>query len=248
MSLAVSSAGPGDGKTVTTANLGVAVALEGRSVLLVDADERQRALSRLAGAQESRGLTDLADPGLPFEDAVFFLKALPTSRTVGLVPAGTKVEDSAAFFRSPEFRTALARVKASADFTLVDTPPLLAVADTAPVAAQCDYLILVVAAGTPLRVLADVRERLDLVGANLLGYVFNRAQPRGGRLGYGAYGYGAYGYGGYGYADGPDADRSNGKAETWPEDGEEVEESGKRSRNPLRALYKRDQQATRDVS
>jgi Mrp family chromosome partitioning ATPase len=83
-------------------------------------------------------------------------------------------------------------VKARADLVVLDSPPILAVADTSAIAGQVDGIVVVVAKGTPLKTLEEVRERLEFVGTPVLGYVFNRADTRAGSYGYG---YG-YGYGG----------------------------------------------------
>ena len=186
----VTSAGPGDGKTVTAANLSIAAMRDGRRVLMVDADERARGLTELAGVPAEPGLTDLADDDL--------LVGLATSQmqlgddSLAVVPAGHRVPDPAGFFRTGQFRRAMTRVKQDADLVVVDSPPLLAVSDTSAIASQADGIIVVVSRGTSLRLLREVRERLEFIGTPALGYVFNRADPRRKRYGYG---YGEYGYG-----------------------------------------------------
>ncbi|GBE22696.1 tyrosine-protein kinase YwqD [bacterium BMS3Bbin01] len=194
----VTSAGPTDGKTVTTLNLGVAAARDGRKVLLVDADERIRGLSRFLGAGPEPGITDLASRDIKFADAV---RSMRISDTVHLpvVPAGSPVDDTAGFFRTPGFRKAMGLIRTHADLILVDSPPLLAVADTSAIASQTDGIVLVVDKGTPIRVLEDARERMAFIGTPLLGYVFNRSDLKGGRYGYKKYRYGRYGSYGYGY-------------------------------------------------
>ena len=194
----VTSAGPTDGKTVTTLNLGVAAARDGRKVLLVHGDERVRGLSRFLGTSPEPGMTDLASRDIDFVDAA---RSMRISDTVHLpvVPAGSPVDDTAGFFRTPGFRRAMGKIRAQADLVLVDSPPILAVADTSAIASQVDGIVLVVDKGTPMKVLEEARERMGFIGTPLLGYVFNRSDLKGGRYGYKKYGYGRYGSYGYGY-------------------------------------------------
>ena len=192
-SILLTSAGPGDGKTTTALNLATAAAKDGRKVLLVDADERVRGLTRLSGVTPAPGLTDLGDEDLPFDGCVSSWRLGPDF-SLPFIPGGSDVTDSAGFFRTLEFRTAMARVKSQADFVLVDSPPLLAVSDTSAIASHVDGIVVVVTRGTPFKQLEDVRQRLSFIGTPLLGYVFNRGTPKSGGYGYAYYGSGsAYG-------------------------------------------------------
>src|SRR5690606_19057217 len=96
--------------------------------------------------------------------------------TVGLASVGAAAA-TAAYFRSPAFVTALRRLRGTADLVLIDSPPLLAVADAAEIAQHVDGVLLVCGPDTPRQVLAEVRRRLDLVRAPLLGYVLTRSAP-----------------------------------------------------------------------
>ncbi len=185
-SVLVTSAGPGDGKTVTALNMAAAAARDGGRVVLVDADERAQGLTRLSGLDAERGLVDLGDPERPRGDCVHSLR-LSDALQVGLVPIGSGSADDDGFFRASAFRRAMQRAREGADLLVVDSPPLLAVADASAIAGQVDGIVLVVVRGTPLRLLQEVRHRLEFVGTPVLGYVFNRSDPR--RRGYGAAGY-----------------------------------------------------------
>lgn len=174
----ITSAEPDEGKTVTVLNLATAASRPERGVAVVDADIRARALSSLAGAQAAPGLTDL---GLSDLDVGAFttrlrtrLTALAGERIVALVPGGSRLQDQAGFFRTTAFRKAMVKVKDLADFVLVDSPPLLAVSDSLTIASQVDAIVLVVSRGTDADRLAEARRRLDLVGAPLIGCVYNR--------------------------------------------------------------------------
>ncbi|HZD23663.1 MAG TPA: AAA family ATPase [Acidimicrobiia bacterium] len=190
----ITSPATGDGKTVTAVNLAAAVSADGRRVMVVDADERQRRLTRLAGQNAGMGLVDLARSDVDLEHCLIDWRFEDNLR-VQLLPAGTDAAGSAAFFRSPEFKKAMARIKDAAELVLIDSPPALAVSETADIAAEADGVIVVVVQGTSLADLADVRARLEITHTPILGYVFNRSTPP--RFGYSRYS----GYYGYGYGD-----------------------------------------------
>lgn len=184
----LTSASPSEGKTVTALNLGLSAMRDGRRVTLVDADERMRGLTRLAGLGTEAGLTDLADDQRSFDDCVRSWE-VADGAPVSFVSAGSALPTTAGFFLSAAFRKSVTRIREQSDLAVFDSAPLLAVADGVAIAAQMDGVVVVVARGTPLDHLEDLRERIALTGVPLLGYVFNRAQP--GQTG-------SYGYGGYG--------------------------------------------------
>lgn len=187
VSLLVTSPTPGDGKTTTTLNLAVALSQEGRRLALVDADARVAGLTKMAGMEGQIGLTDLVQMG---SDATSALQHWMLSDDVRLrmAPVGIRKVDATEFFRTSEYRHLVDRLHADYDLVLLDAPPILAVSETSAAAAAVDGIVLVVPRGTPVRVLEEVRDRLQFVGTPVLGYIFNKAAPRG--AGYGAYGYG----------------------------------------------------------
>jgi len=191
-SILITSAAPGDGKSVTALNLAIAASRDERRVVMVDSDARMKGLTRLCKVELDCGLTNLRSDSVPVEWAAARVE-LPGEVALPLVPAGDGVSDYAGFFRTSGFRKAIGRVKDWADLVIVDSPPLLEVAETSAIAGQVDGIVLVVTRGTRLRVLEDVAERLHFIGTPLLGYVFNRGEDR---AGYGTYGvYGTYGDG-----------------------------------------------------
>jgi len=186
--IALTSPSQGDGKTVTTLNLAIAMARDDRRVTVVDGDERMRGLTRLADVPGEPGLSDLGGD-VPVAHTLRSLD-LDGTEALGVVPAGSDLDDPASFFRTGRFRRAVGRLRDHADVVIVDSPPLLAVSDAAAIAAQADAVVLVISRGTSLRLLNEVRHRLEFVGTPVLGYVFNKSAGSR-RSGYGyAYGYG----------------------------------------------------------
>lgn len=177
--VAVTSPQPGEGKTVTALNLAVAASRDERDVLLVDADARVRGLSRLTQSNDGNpGLHELQQhpDELIWSDSRRDLDGAPG---VEIVPVGAEIDDPAGFFRTKGFTDAARRMRDHADFVIYDCPPLLAVSDAWAIAEQVDGIVLVVAQGTPLPVLEEVRGRLALLSTPVLGYVFNQADEQG---------------------------------------------------------------------
>jgi succinoglycan biosynthesis transport protein ExoP len=183
--VAVASARPGDGKTVTVLNLALAAEREGRNVLLVDADERTRRLSQLC---RDGGHFDVI--GVSQEDAECATVAQQVALRGG-TNAGERSESvlqvgldernghhPAGFFRSRAFGELISFSREPADLVLIDTPALLGVSEAVTIADQADAVLLVVNRGTPLADLRRARERLDFTDTPLLGYVLNRGAAR----------------------------------------------------------------------
>lgn len=173
----VTSPQPGDGKTVTAVNLAVAASRDEREVLLVDADARVAGLSRMVGVHEGAGLHELQqDPeNLVWSES---RRDMPNVPSMEVVPVGSEIPDPAGFFRTSGFGSAIRRIRDYADFVVIDSPPILAVSDTAAIADHVDGIVLVIPQGTSLAILEEVKERLALIKAPLLGYIFNRADTR----------------------------------------------------------------------
>ena len=166
--VAVVSAVPGDGKTVTVLNLALAARREGRKVLLVDADERTRGLSQLCragGHFEVFGMSHEADERPPVTIGGAVLQVGPSERN-GHHPA--------VFFRSTAFGKMISRSGEPADLVLIDTPALLGVSEAVTIADHADAVLLVVNRGTSLVDLRRARERLDVTDTPLIGYLLNR--------------------------------------------------------------------------
>ncbi len=195
-SLLITSTLPGDGKTTTTLQLAIAASRDRRRVVLVDADIRARGLTRVLGADDRVGLSDLAALDLAPTDVLRRYKFSEQSQ-IPVVTAGQRRGDPAALLRTHAFRTAMERIEDSAELLIVDSSPLLAVADATIVAGSVDGIVIVVSHGTPLSELQKVRERLKFVSTPLLGYVYNRSDSSTA---------GAYGYG-YGVAEDVDGER-----------------------------------------
>jgi Mrp family chromosome partitioning ATPase len=189
-SILVTSAGPTQGKTTTCVHLALAAGrARERKIVLVDGDLRVQSLTGLLEGDDRPGLAELVFQESDLKD-VLVRRAITPEVSVWALPAGQRARDPS-FLRSPAFQEVMSRVRRAADLTIVDSAPVLAVADTTVIAAHVDAIVLMVNERTPASELERVRERLSFVSAPLLGYVYV-GDHSGDRDPYG-YGYGAEG-------------------------------------------------------
>jgi capsular exopolysaccharide synthesis family protein len=139
---AITSSLPREGKSVTTANLGIALSeVRHLSVLLVDADLRRRALAKLFGPGPDLGLTDVVSGRCPLARAI-----RPTAfENLSILPAGTDDGRLPAELLSGRNTGRLFdEIRERYHYVLVDTPPVQAIADVGIVAGMCTGVLLVV--------------------------------------------------------------------------------------------------------
>jgi Mrp family chromosome partitioning ATPase/capsular polysaccharide biosynthesis protein len=183
-SVAVASAAPGDGKTVTVLNLALAARREGRKVLVVDADERTRRLSQLCRDGEQ---IDVIGVGHDRDPSPALPVGAPLPRNA---PSEGNGHHPAVFFRSTAFDELISCSDEPADLVLIDTPALLTVSEAVTIADHADAVLLVVNRGTSFSDLRRARERLAFTDTPLIGYLLNGGSARGGYAGNGGAGRG----------------------------------------------------------
>jgi polysaccharide biosynthesis transport protein len=167
----VSSANPGEGKTTTTVNLASSLALSGARVLAVDADLRRPTMHQHFGVNKAPGLSDLIVGKCQPSEAV------QETRFKGLqvLPCGYVPPNPAELLASPSMRQILIALRAHYDWVLVDTPPILAMADTPILASLVDGLVLVTAADvTPRPAVLRAVDQIHKVNGKVVGVVLNK--------------------------------------------------------------------------
>jgi Mrp family chromosome partitioning ATPase/capsular polysaccharide biosynthesis protein len=170
-SVVVTSAGPDEGKTVTALNLAIAAMKDGRRPLLIDGDERARGLTKLADINEPLASSNGAV-------GVVYQWRITPNESIDFIPANRDLgPDVSGYFRSAEFRKGLHEAMADRDIVIIDAPPAMAAAETAELAAESDAVVFVVEKDTPLRRLSDARDRIELTGTPVVGYVYNKSEP-----------------------------------------------------------------------
>jgi exopolysaccharide/PEP-CTERM locus tyrosine autokinase len=185
----VTSALPGDGKTFTSINLAMSMALERDvSVLLVDCDVAKRHVSEVVGAKDKPGLLDaLVKESVDIESLV-----VPTNlHGLSILPAGTHVEGTAELVSSNRMRQVISNLcsRAPRRILLLDSPPLLVTNEAQALTKIAGQIVLVVRAGhTPRQAVQDAIALFDpqQTGGVILNQV--HMSQREGYYGYGSYG------------------------------------------------------------
>lgn len=182
--IAVSSPGPGVGKSFVSLNLAHVLAAGGRRVVLVDGDLRRGQLHDHFGLARQPGLSDVAAGGATLQQAL-----RPTGvERLDFLSTGTVPERPAELLSGTRVPTMLAELSRRYDVVLVDTPPALAVSDPALLARHAGMTLLVLRAGHhTAREIALTLDRLQRSGAQVTATVLNDARSLMGR--YGRYGH-----------------------------------------------------------
>ncbi len=185
--LLVSSAGPSEGKSAVTLNLALALGAAGKRVIVVDADLRRPQVHKYAGLRREPGLSDaLVDRESPITR---YLQPLAELESVRILPPGRMPPNPTELLGSRRMAELLEQCKAEADLVIVDSPPVLAAADTPVLAAQVDGTLMVVeVGGADRRMVRDAYEQMQRAGARILGVVLNKI-PQDGKRGYYYYHY-----------------------------------------------------------
>ena len=181
----VASAVPGEGKTLTAANLALTLSESyRRRVLLIDADLRKPTIHQVFRITAASGLIEGLEEG-----AKARLVLRQVSANLAVLPAGRPTSDPMAGLTSERMRHLLDEARGSFDWIIIDTPPLMLLPDAHLLSSLVDGAVLVVKArSTPHEM---VKRTADIIGKNrVVGVVLNQADERE-HSSYGGY------YGGY---------------------------------------------------
>jgi capsular exopolysaccharide synthesis family protein len=161
---------PNEGKTVTTLNLGIALAQSGKRVLAIDADLRKGRCHQLLHLKNRHGLANVLTGHLDVKQAI----QETAIKDFYLLTRGMLPPNPADLLMSQRMRDILAELRSSFDFIVMDSPPIIAVSDAAVLSVLCDGVVLVFnGQKTTTPSARRALERLDKVGARMLGVVLN---------------------------------------------------------------------------
>jgi capsular exopolysaccharide synthesis family protein len=171
-SVVVTSATQGEGKTLTSFNLGLCCAqLQDMRVLLIDGDMRGHGLTRLLGSPEGPGLSDVLSGQCEPQDAIF----ATDSPNLYVMTSGSPSLPSAELLASSRWPELIGWCNETFKVTLVDAPPALSLTDVELISAGCDGILMVVRAlQTKRDLLQKCARQLD--NKKLLGVVYNAAE------------------------------------------------------------------------
>ncbi len=172
--LMVTSAMPGEGKTITSINLAISLAREvDQFALLVDTDMRKPSIHKYLGIEVERGLTDYLLHNIPVPD----LMIKPGINKLSFLPAGEPIRGSTEILGSPKLQELIIEMKERYPdrYVIFDCPDLLHAPDALVFSSYVDGIILVVEAGKTSR--EHVKKAMNLLeGRNVVGVVLNKTE------------------------------------------------------------------------
>ena len=169
--LLVTSAQAGEGKTTTSQAVSLTLARLGKTVLLVDGDLRRPSVHRVFGVANERGLSTL----LASQDALESTVLPSAEPRLSLLPSGPVPPSPTELIASNRFRALIDQMAEKFDVVVIDSPPILGLADAPTMAAMVDGVIFVVEAGRSRRGgLKAALRRLRGMRPNLIGGVLTK--------------------------------------------------------------------------
>ncbi|SFE99757.1 capsular exopolysaccharide family [Bacillus sp. OV194] len=168
--LLVTSAGQGEGKSTTVANLAVVLAQQGKRVLVVDGDLRKPTVHYTFRVSNIQGMTSVLTKQLTFEDAV----QKTNIDHLYVLPSGPIPPNPSELLNSKAMEALVEEANSKYDYVLFDSPPVLAVTDAQILSNRCDGVVLVASSGrTEKEEALKAKELLENANAKILGVVLN---------------------------------------------------------------------------
>ena len=208
--IAITSYNPGSGKSFTAVNLGVALAIKDKKVLIVDGDLRHASMSSFFGKPHT-GISNYLSKRT--DDLNSLIIKSDKYKTLDYIPVGPIPPNPTELIADARFAQAIDTLKRDYDFILIDCPPVDIVADTQIIDKSADMTIFMVRAGLLDKdMLPELEDNYKSGKYRNLAIILNGTEmASNGRYGY-RYGYKyGYHYGHYGYY-GSDKDSKNGES------------------------------------
>jgi exopolysaccharide transport family protein len=185
--VAITSALPGEGKTTTAFCLGRAMAMSGSRTVVVDCDVRRRNINRLLGQEPAVGLMEVLAGKATLDQAL----VLDSASGCWFLPLARSSFTPKDLFGGQAMSSLLDDLKGRFEFVLLDTAPVLPVADTRALAPKADVVVFLTQwRRTPRRAVQAAFELLRSVGADIAGVALTQVDVRE----QAKYGYGDAGY------------------------------------------------------
>lgn len=194
--IGVTSAIPGEGKSTTVVNLGIAFAQMGAKVIVLDCDLRKPKVHRYLQTDLGEGMTNVICGFVTLDDVI----RKDIRPGLDCITAGEIPPNAAEVLSSQAFTDIVNELKTKYDYIFVDTPPVTVVTDAAVVSKRCTAMVLIVKNNyTTFDMVDEMIRRLKKVQAKIIGFVMTNSDSKRSRYGsyVGRYKY-KYGYK-YGY-------------------------------------------------
>ena len=165
----------GEGKTVTSINVSIAMAhdLNNKSILLIDADMRKGKVAKYLGIDLSPGLSDILKDGIE-PDSTFIS---PNVNNLTVIPAGKMPRNPSELLGSKKMASLIASLKNRFDYIFIDSPPVMPLTDPCILGSIVDGIILVFQAGRTQRgIIKHAENRLLQAQAKVIGYVMTNVE------------------------------------------------------------------------
>ncbi len=188
--IVVTSAGPGEGKTTVAARLGRMLAQAGQRTLVVSGDLRAPRLDEVFSVTDSPGLRELlanaSSESVDVEELEEMVVSIngssdedPGSGTLQVLPSGSFEADASSLLRANTLQSVIAALREGPyAYVIVDTPPLLGIADTQMLARYCDEMLVVGRLDRlSMSKVIDLRETLFRINASPVGLVVIGTRP-----------------------------------------------------------------------
>lgn len=177
--LVVTSATPNEGKTTLSTNLAVALAEIHKRVLLIDADLRRPNIHRFFDLTKDTGMVDLLRRGVPIAAPLNGHVRPSGVENLYIMTSGRTVDGDPTLLHSSRLAELIELVRQDYDLVVIDTPPMLNIADARIIARQADGVILVVRANVTSRdSIKDAYRRFCEDGTRVIGAVLNDWNPK----------------------------------------------------------------------
>ncbi len=173
--IAITSSVNSEGKTITSLNLAAALTkdVDCENVVLVDCDLRRGNIENTLGIKSNIGLSDYLMKNEDLEHVLVKTKI----NKLTIIPRGKSVDNPAELLASGRMKVLLGNLKEKFEFVILDTPPVIPVADSGIICAMADSVVMVIRAGKTQRgIVKHAQELLEQSNANLSGFVLTHVE------------------------------------------------------------------------